>query len=340
MVGKAIALARRRPVSAGLAAVVLATVLAIGASWLTSAARWAAFAAELAIEPKLAPASGGQAPIVSTFHFRYRGCTRFVTVEVPPAELDSDRALDTHQVFATTGPVRGAFLRTLVRERLDSAAVGSTVRQLRSARDQLGLDGDQYAEFIVRFVQSIPYGTVDGRVHPPAQVLAEGVGACDDRSVLLAVLLRHEGYDTALFVFDNQAHAAVGLRSTGPGFRDSGYAFVETNEPAFIGTVGGRYVGYAAWRPQAQVIRLGGRRVYSSEHEAVYVARSFERARALERYLRRYVGLAESGPAHWRAVYALQERRRVQAAQTVALIESYDFDRARLYEVLTSRSVR
>ena len=122
-----------------------------------------------------------------------------------------------------------------------SSTIAQIADQLGRMRAGLGLDDDGYVELIARFVQEIPYGTLDGEVRLPVEVAASGSAVCDDKSVLLAALLVHEGYDTVVWAFDSQAHAAVGVRCLGPGMRGSGYAFIETTAPAYVGQVGGSY---------------------------------------------------------------------------------------------------
>jgi len=102
-----------------------------------------------------------------------------------------------------------------------------------------GLSDDQLAELIVAFVQSIPYddqkaANILARVGNetmdyPYEVLFENSGVCSDKSFLATVLLRKLGYGTALFVFENENHMAVGVRCPKEYSNyDSGYCFVET----------------------------------------------------------------------------------------------------------------
>lgn len=324
---------RRAPLRASALLLMTAVMaLAVG-SWALATARWAAFAVQ-ASAPGFDSMIEAETPETVSLHFRYKGCTRFVTAEVTRGELEFARALDTAAVFRAPRPLRAAYLRTLVWSQTKSATVRSVVSQLRDLRDELGLDSDQYAELIVRFVQAIPYGGIDGRVRLPAEVFADGIAACDDRSLLLASLLLHEDYEAALFAFDYQSHAAVGLRSTSDGFQGTGYAFIETNQPAFIGEAGGSYVSWAAWRRDPQVVPLGGTRSYAAEQEAFFVAEMLKRSHAATRRLDEYVRFARSGPDKWRPTYDEQVKRKFEAQRVVTLIEAHDYDRARLFEVL------
>lgn len=334
---------RRRPVTAATCAIALLALSTLGvvaAQWLFGIVRFSHLLTELRAERPARESALSEAnpASVSRIHFRYAGATRFVEVPVSSAELASARDLDTRRVFASSRVVRGAYLRALVADESSGAIVPRVAARLAALRDKLELDDDQYVELMARYVQSIPYGEVDGRVRPPAQVLAENVAACDDRSVLLASLLVHEGFDTALFTFEGQSHAAVGVRSVDRGFRGTGYAFIETTRPAFVGEVGSRYVGYAAWRPLPHVVRVGGRTRYTAEAESSFIARQLEDARRRARYLARYKGLSNTGPTRWRRTYRAAEREQVEAQQLVALIEAYDFDREAIHDLLLGRA--
>jgi hypothetical protein len=86
-------------------------------------------------------------------------------------------------------------------------------------------------------VQSIPYQKADlsGPIKLPYDVLYTGSGDCDEKSLLLAALLRELGYNVSLLRFDDQKHMAVGIRvPTGFDYNHTGYAFIETTNPAII----------------------------------------------------------------------------------------------------------
>ena len=163
-------------------------------------------------------------PARAVVPYCYGSRTYFVSVQVPPAELRLSRSLPTEYVFALRGLLRAAYLRVMVGAAQSDPVVSATCSQLRETRDRLGLDTDQYVELITRFVQQIPYGPVESRFGAPAVVIAEGHAVCSDKSVLLASLLVHEGYDSAVVAIDANHHAAAAIRGVGPGYLRSGYA--------------------------------------------------------------------------------------------------------------------
>jgi len=323
----------RRPfTTVALACAFIGVCAALGAVSAT-AARLSTFSAEVSSFTRGRPVASQREAVL---HFRYRGRTRFVRVPVDAEELARAKRLDASAVFSTVGPVRETYIRRLVGAQSRSRTVGAIVEELRGHRDQMGLDSDAYLEMIARFVQDIPYGIVDSEVRLPVEMVAQGAGVCDDKSVLLASLLVHEGYDTAIWAFDSQAHAAVGVRCLGPGMLGSGYAFIETTGPAYIGQLGGTLGSYAKWRRSPQMVQVGGAKRYTSDLESAFVAAALQRAkwsaRALEPYLRR----AAKAPPAWHAAYRSSADRQIAAAQMALLLERSGGERGELYAMLTS----
>lgn len=111
--------------------------------------------------------------------------------------------------------------------------VETVALDLRALRDRLGLDSDGYLELIVAYVQQVPYAEVSDDPRFAAEVVMEARGDCDDKVFLLASLLRHEGYKSV--VIDLGDHMAVGVPTNGTTFGKTGYAFVETTEPHYVG---------------------------------------------------------------------------------------------------------
>jgi hypothetical protein len=107
-----------------------------------------------------------------------------------------------------------------------------------------GLNDDQYLELLTHFIQQIPYDP-EAHICPrrPDQVILDGKGDCDEKSLLLLGLLDQEGYDAAILLFPDKHHATAGIRIVTdghPSFRVydlSGrkYVYIETTRPSFIG---------------------------------------------------------------------------------------------------------
>ena len=106
------------------------------------------------------------------------------------------------------------------------------------AKERLKLSDDEFVDLVVRYVQSLEYVTVHSMVKYPVETVLDQAGDCDDRALLLTGILSEAGYDVCLFSFDAEAHAAAGIRvAPGYDFQNTGYAYIETTGPAYIGDV-------------------------------------------------------------------------------------------------------
>jgi len=108
---------------------------------------------------------------------------------------------------------------------------------------------DDQARIAISLVQNIPYDysklyTVSTDLRYPYEVLYDNTGICEEKSLLLAYLLRELGFGVILFEFKSENHMAVGIKSpTQYSYINSGYAFVESTAPTIITDSQGNYVG-------------------------------------------------------------------------------------------------
>ncbi|MDV2480792.1 hypothetical protein F8E02_01970 [Methanoculleus sp. Wushi-C6] len=130
---------------------------------------------------------------------------------------------------------------------------------LREIRDREGLDDDRYLELIAAFVQAVPYRTDASIIEPkfPIETYVDVEGDCDDKSLLLAGLLAREGYGVALFYFEDEAHMAVGVRSSGCSYRDTAYAYIEATNASYVGIAPETLSNGAALATDPLVIPVG-----------------------------------------------------------------------------------
>ena len=160
-----------------------------------------------------------------------------------------------------------------------SAFIGALSGQLRLVRDERDLDDDEYLELLARAVQSLRYGTVERRVRLPVEVVSSGFGVCSEKALLLAALMVHEGYQTGLWVFESQNHVALGVGSDAAQFRNSGYAFIETNRNAYVGEYDKTYLASGPVLRPPQFIALGGHRRYRSGAEVQFILNQLSAAK-------------------------------------------------------------
>jgi hypothetical protein len=100
---------------------------------------------------------------------------------------------------------------------------------------------DDQARIAISLVQKIPYdyaklssGT-GATIRYPYETLYDDKGICEEKSLLLAYLLRGLGYGVVLFEYPTENHMAIGIKSPAAyAYKNTGYAFVETTEPTII----------------------------------------------------------------------------------------------------------
>lgn len=255
---------RRHPVAAATA-----TLLGLFACvWLgpraTELAYYPYFAARLTVLEHTPPSAS---PTYGAWTFRFRGERHTLVARIDARRLAVARSLDGRWVFGSGGVARSRYIRRLVSSQTSDPTVEDLARQTRALRERLALDDAGYAELLVRAVQEIPYGE-QRQLQLPVEILADGQAVCSGKSLLLAALLVHEGYDTSVWTFDTQRHATVGIRITGSGFRGSGYALVETTKPSLIGQVDPALCAAGPVARAPQVIAVGGTRPYGAAAEA------------------------------------------------------------------------
>ena len=193
-----------------------------------------------AIYPSIVPVQGGAMPRPPVYRFPFQDYS--VTIDVPvdaavyAGARNADKGARIFDQDITEDEWRAGIYRALMEDPEQEGFFAGLLSALRSVRDTRALDSDEYAELLAVFVQSIPYETrksSDPRF--PVEVYVDGAGDCDDKSLLLASLLAREGYRAALLYFGPEAHMAVGVGCSGPGYRHTGYAYIETTNVTFVG---------------------------------------------------------------------------------------------------------
>ncbi len=101
------------------------------------------------------------------------------------------------------------------------------------------------ARIAISLVQNIPWGSSGKTItfgglkvdysRYPYQVLYDNQGLCEEKSELLAFILRDLGYGVALFYYPQENHETVGIKCpVSESLNGTGYCFVETSGPAII----------------------------------------------------------------------------------------------------------
>ena len=142
---------------------------------------------------------------------------------------------------------------------------------------------DDRARIAISLVQNIPYDfnklyevSVPGQTRYPYQVLYDNAGVCEEKSLLLAYLLRQLGYGVAVFRFDAENHMAAGIQSPSAyAYKNSGYAFVETTSPSIVTDSEGDYSGVGHLTSNPEIIPISHGNSFTTVSEEYGDARRF-----------------------------------------------------------------
>ncbi|MDD1706428.1 MAG: hypothetical protein LUQ12_05245 [Methanoregulaceae archaeon] len=169
---------------------------------------------------------------------------------------------------------RSGFYRTMTTDPAQDPFFEDLASEFREIRSGYNLDSDEYLELMGVFVQSLPYKNQNlSSPKYPIETYIDGEGDCDDKSMLLAGLLAHEGYGVALLYFGPEKHMAVGVACPGEGYRNTGYAYLETTRVSLVGNEAGSLVGNITLTSEPLVIPIGDgtvRYMRCNETRAIY----------------------------------------------------------------------
>lgn len=221
----------------------------------------------------------GYATVQRTFFTPFEGKSYDVNITVDPRVYTG--AVNAKRKFAsslykTTEQNIHDFTHAMVNDPAQQPTIDALCKEFRAIKEARQFSDDEYAEFLTKFVQCIPYDyerqkaadenrTLKGDPRFPVQVLADGKGDCDEKSYLLAALLKHEGYGCALMISHEERHMAVGLLSQGQGSFGTGYEFVETTGISYISEKDLEYTGSVRITTAPSIVKISDGLPYSQE---------------------------------------------------------------------------
>lgn len=214
------------------------------------------------------------------FPVPYRGAVFSLSVPADSAYLAAARRVNGSALFGRNRLVRQAALRAVLAEQRGDPFVSAMAERLGWLRAQLHLSDDDFVDLVARAVQAIPYGQLHESTFLPVVTIAGDTGVCADKSLLLAVLLEREGYDSGVFIFPSQAHVAVAVRGRGPGLNGTGYTLIETTRLSYVGEVDRSLRAAGPVFQPPQLVVLGGERRYGRDLQTEFIADTLERTRS------------------------------------------------------------
>ncbi len=233
--------------------------------------------------PHITLSSVQASPLIATHSFPFEQASVTITLPVDAALYDG--AQRTDKSVAIRGNVSENIwvsdsYRAMINDSAQDGFYSDLTGEFAKMKHEQQLSDDEYVELMMVYVQSLTYVTKPGSPAKfPVETAVDQSGDCDDKSLLLAGLLAHEGYKVALFVFDPESHMAVGIGSPDSIYKDTGYAYIETTNFSFAGVPPETLKGGIILRSDPLVIPIGtGSRVYSAGGETAYINNAVSRA--------------------------------------------------------------
>jgi hypothetical protein len=226
--------------------------------------------------PHIALAATQSSPIVATHTFPFEDASVTLTLPVDAALYYGAKSTD--KSVAIRGNVSESVwvsdsYRAMINDMAQTEFYNDVTGEFSRMQLEQHLTDDEYIELLMAYVQSLKYvNKPDNPAKFPVETAVDQSGDCDDKSLLLAGLLSHEGYKVALFVFDPESHMAVGIGSTDAFYKNTGYAYIETTNFSFAGIPPKSLQGGTVLRSEPLVIPIGtGTKIYTGGKETVYI---------------------------------------------------------------------
>jgi hypothetical protein len=233
------------------------------------------------VSPHIEPRLNFSSPLVATHSFPFEEST--VTVSVPinssvylGAQL-ADKSVSiygnvSHDIWLSDS------YRSMIQDPSQDEMYKELAGEFRKIKDDQNLSDDEYLELLTVYVQSLRYETTpENPAKFPVETVMDGTGDCDDKSLLLAGLLSHEGYNVTLFAFGPETHMAIGVGSDDYPYKNTGYSFVETTNYSFVGVPTTELAGGLALNSDPTVIPVGnGLKIYHSGGETRYIENCYD----------------------------------------------------------------
>lgn len=125
---------------------------------------------------------------------------------------------------------RDSYYQIFFQTQASDTALTDLLADLKKVAQIDNLNEKEWLEFVLAFVQYIPYDFSKNENSPqnfPYETLYLNSGICSDKAILAVSLLRAMGYGAAIFDYPEIKHSAAAVACLEPS-SSSGYCFVET----------------------------------------------------------------------------------------------------------------
>lgn len=209
------------------------------------------------------PVASAPAPVVSTkpavivsanadnkiFKFQFQTKNYEIIIPLSSSLYNSYKAtpkLVTYQVGNEPENLREVFYGLFLKLKADDNSINTIVDKLKKVALDNSWSDDDLVEFIVSFVQYIPYdqskvsagGGSNSNPYYPYETLYLNKGVCSDKTFLAVLLLRKLGYGAAILDFPERNHTALGISCPVQySVNSSGYCYGETTNYFPLGVI-------------------------------------------------------------------------------------------------------
>lgn len=277
--------------------------------------------------------TSGLPPVTVSRTFLFMNGTENVTIRINGSVYAASK--QTHRSLLLFGDQKTAgvrYYRAMIDDPSQDPIYRDLIDQFRAIRAVKNLSDDEYLELISAYAQSIPYR--DGGSRPPkypAELLADNMGDCDDKSILVAGLFAREGYTVVLFKFGPEQHMAMGIGSDASPWKATGYTYLEGMTPAFVGFPTAHLQIPLNSDPLVLPVS-SGTNVYHSGNETRFISDTAAAARQREKELNARLDAFSAGNQSPEYLAVLRERDHYAAIRSYIL--SHPYDRPGVYAYL------
>ncbi len=262
--------------------------------------------------PKLVPKQvTGPKSSVRTFTTKFEKTEYTVSFDINMSVLSGAQTADKslgNQIRKEPEDVQIQYYRSFFEGEANDAFFDEITKKLRHVKIANGLSDQEYLEYLITFVQQIPYDFLADETRYPIEVLFDRTGDCDEKSMLLIGLLDKSGYDTALILFPDKGHAVSGIKIIPEGqtnfrlYRSDdrrNYLFIEATAPYYIGLYPDDYEN-----ANSVVIPVSdkSKMAYTKYNYVAYIVDSMKKIRA------RIIFLEEDLKRQYNMIKALEEK--------------------------------
>lgn len=178
------------------------------------------------------------------------------------------------------------------------------IRKLVEEIKKIPTSSDNWARVAISLVQNIPYDysrsydsdyscervsifffvidiSVKGTVpRYPYNVLYENRGVCNEKSRLLATILKELGYGVVLLEFTQENHMSVGIKCpknyANYVYNNTGYCFIEATKPSIVTYNSSEYMGVGRLYSEPKIIFVSDGKTFESVYMEYYDAKRYE----------------------------------------------------------------